>query len=141
MTVAGQTRLFHTQKVAIPDSDAEPAYLVTISEDITERKRAERMVELSRDAALESARMKAEFLRNMTHEFRTPLSVIIGMSTLLEGTTLEPDQRRFTVSVRKAAEGLSLIDQKHSRFFKNRNRTLSSWKKKMYRWRKPPRAS
>ena len=86
MTVAGQTRIFHTQKVVIPDPDDEPAYLVTISEDITERKRAERMLEVSRDAAVESARLKAEFLRNMTHEFRTPLSIITGMSTLLEST-------------------------------------------------------
>jgi len=107
VTVEGQTRIFHTQKVAIPDPDGQPAYLVTISEDVTDRKRAERMLELSRDSALESARLKAEFLRNMTHEFRTPLSVILGMSALLQDTDLKPQQLQFVKAVHKAAEGLS----------------------------------
>jgi len=109
VTVEQQTRIFHTQKVAIPDSDGHAAYLLTISEDVTERKRAEQMLELSRDAALESARIKAEFLRNMTHEFRTPLSVMVGMSTLLEGTQLSDDQLHFVKAIRRASEGLSLL--------------------------------
>jgi PAS domain S-box-containing protein len=109
VTVEGQPRIFHTQKVAIPDPDGQPAYLVTISEDVTEQKRAAHMVELSRDAAVESARLKSEFLRNMTHEFRTPLSVMVGMSSLLEDTELTEDQRHFVKAVRKAGEGLSQL--------------------------------
>ena len=43
---------------------------------------AERMLELSRDAAVEATRLRSEFIRNMSHEFRTPLSIVIGMSAL-----------------------------------------------------------
>lgn len=121
VTVRGETRIFHTQKVTIPDAEGQPAYLVTISEDITERKHAERLVEHSRDAALESARIKAEFLRNMTHEFRTPVSVIMGMSALLDGTPLTPDQRHFVNAVRKAADGLGQLTKNILDFSKIEN--------------------
>jgi PAS domain S-box-containing protein len=104
---SGEARTLHTQKVSIPDQNGAPAYLVTISEDITERKQAQRMLELSRDAAEESARVKAEFLRNMSHEFRTPLSIIIGMTSLLLDSELSDEQRRFASTVQRAAGGLT----------------------------------
>lgn len=104
-----EDRILHTQKITVPDRDGNPAYLVTISEDITRRKQSERLIELSRDAAVESARVKAEFLRNMSHEFRTPLSVIIGMTSLLLDAGLTEEQRRFASSVQRAAEGLSRL--------------------------------
>jgi PAS domain S-box-containing protein len=99
-------RILHTQKIPIPDDEGNPAHLLTISEDITQRKQAERMLELSRDAAVEAARLRSEFIRNMSHEIRTPLSVVSGMTTLLLDTPLTPDQRRFAVMVQRAAEGL-----------------------------------
>jgi PAS domain S-box-containing protein len=104
-----EERILHTQKIVVSDDLGQPAYLVTISEDITQRKQNERMLELSRDAAVESARLKSEFLRNMSHELRTPLSVIIGMTTLILDTELAPDQKRFASTVKRAAEGLALL--------------------------------
>ncbi len=102
-----EERILHTQKIPVPDADGNPSYLLTISEDITRRRQTERMLELSRDAAVEAASLRAEFIRNMSHEFRTPLSIVIGMSSLLADTTLSTDQRRFVDTVRRAAEGLA----------------------------------
>src|SRR5262249_3410096 len=99
----------HTQKIPVPDIDGNPSYLLVISEDITRRRAAEKMLELSRDAAVEAASLRAEFIRNMSHEFRTPLSIVIGMSSLLAHTTLTADQRKFVDTVRRAAEGLSSL--------------------------------
>ena len=39
---------------------------------------------LARDQALESSRIKSEFLAKMSHEFRTPLNAIIGYSEMLQ---------------------------------------------------------
>jgi len=39
--------------------------------------------------------IKGEFLSNMSHEIRTPLNGIIGMVSLLEGTTLDAEQRHY----------------------------------------------
>ncbi|MEA3213749.1 MAG: hypothetical protein QOE70_6806 [Chthoniobacter sp.] len=51
--------------------------------DITDRKRLETAVAQARDVALESDRLKSEFLAMMSHELRTPLNSIIGFSGIL----------------------------------------------------------
>jgi len=101
-----EQRILHTQKIPLPDEEGNPAFLLSISEDITQRKQAEKMVEMSRDAALESARLKSEFISNMSHEIRTPLSIVLGMTALLLDTTLTPEQRRFASTVQHAADNL-----------------------------------
>lgn len=100
-------RVLHTQKIPLQDEEGKPVYLLSISEDITEQKQAERMLEISRDAALEAARLRSEFIRNMSHELRTPLSIVMGMSSLLHDTTLTAEQKKFVQTIRKSAEGLS----------------------------------
>lgn len=104
-----EERLLHTQKIPILDETGIPAYLVTISEDITERKQAEQVLEMSRDTAVQSERLKSEFIRNMSHEIRTPLSIALGMATLLLDTELTPGQRRFAGTVQHAMENLSTL--------------------------------
>ncbi len=102
-----EERILHTQKLPVSGEEGVPSYVLSISEDITQRKQAERMLELSRDAAVEAARLRSEFIRNMSHEFRTPLSIVVGMCTLLLDTSLTSEQRHFAETVRRAAEGLS----------------------------------
>lgn len=53
-----------------------------------------------------SARMSADFLAHMNHEFRTPLSTVIGMLHLLETTELDGFQRNAVESAERAARQL-----------------------------------
>lgn len=50
---------------------------------------------------------KLQLLATMSHEMRTPLNGILGMTSLLLDTTLEPNQRAYAESVRES--GVSLL--------------------------------
>lgn len=74
--------------------------------DITARKTFEVELAEARDAALESARLKAQFLANMTHEIRTPMNGIIGMTDLLLRSGISPEQKELAETVRSSGQSL-----------------------------------
>jgi PAS domain S-box-containing protein len=105
-------RVLHTKKIPILDEEGEPAYLLGISEDITERKLAEEQLCRAKDEAERANRAKDEFLSRMSHELRTPLNAVLGFAQLLEMDSLPAEQRE---SVRQILRGgqylLGLIDE------------------------------
>ncbi|XAS71379.1 response regulator [Micrococcaceae bacterium Sec5.1] len=80
--------------------------VATISRDITDRKAAEAELLAAREAALESSRLKSEFLATMSHEIRTPLNAVIGLTSLMLDTRLNEVQRQYAQGVKGAGEVL-----------------------------------
>ncbi|MBS0333803.1 MAG: response regulator [Proteobacteria bacterium] len=52
------------------------------------------------------AQISAEQLASLSHEFRTPLNGVLGMSRLLEGTRLTAEQRAYAAAIRDSGEHL-----------------------------------
>ncbi|MCB9943767.1 MAG: response regulator [Geminicoccaceae bacterium] len=61
------------------------------------------------ERAEEANMAKSRFLATMSHEFRTPLNVVIGLSDLLRTTQLDSDQRDMTATIRSAADSLLVL--------------------------------
>jgi PAS domain S-box-containing protein len=72
-----------------------------IYRDITDRKKIEKNLILSKEKAEESDRLKSAFLSNMSHEIRTPMNAILGFSTLLSDPSITDEERQEFVRIIK----------------------------------------
>ena len=88
--LGGEERVLLVNKAVLDDDVGRPMLVVTVSLDITDRKKAELAVLAAKEDAELANHSKTEFLANMSHELRTPLNAIIGFSQLMADEVLGP---------------------------------------------------
>ena len=78
LLVSGNNRDYEG-RIAVSGEDE----VLAIVREVTDRKRAEKQLLTSKDAAEQANHSKSIFLADMSHELRTPLNAIIGYSEML----------------------------------------------------------
>ncbi|AWI79627.1 hypothetical protein CEW87_09725 [Parazoarcus communis] len=98
----------------IPDlADGVVRGLVVLVTDITQMKLTQvelqqlnvALAERTRQAE-DASHAKSDFVANMSHEVRTPMNAILGLSQLLDDTELSAHQRNYLDKIRSASHGL-----------------------------------
>jgi signal transduction histidine kinase len=73
----------------------------------------------AKEAAEAAGRANSEFLANLSHEVRTAMYSIIGMTDAVLATELKPEQRRDLSSVKDSANSLLKIIDDILDFYKD----------------------
>jgi signal transduction histidine kinase/CheY-like chemotaxis protein len=74
-----------------------------------ERKEFENQLEESRQKAEESLETRKLFLANISHEIRTPISAISGMSGILADTEISETQKQYVNAIQSSSKSLMVI--------------------------------
>jgi PAS domain S-box-containing protein len=86
---------------AVPEYDSEKnviGYVGTIT-DITNIKNYEKELNIAKEKAEESDRLKTAFLQNISHEIRTPLNAICGFASFFSESGLTFEQQHEYASI------------------------------------------
>ncbi len=71
--------------------------------DITERKQAEKLRQ-DRKVADQTSKLKEQFIASVSHEMRTPMNAILGMSNLVLKTELDEEQFNYVKNIKNSSE-------------------------------------
>jgi PAS domain S-box-containing protein len=83
---------------------------VKVTRDLTEHRRYESELEQARDEAVLANALKSKFVANVTHEIRTPLSGVVGLSELIaQDTNLDGQTREIGTRIFEASKQLLVI--------------------------------
>ena len=103
---SGEVSWASTTKVPFRNEQGQVIGTLGVSRDITRLKAAQEALRQAKEAAEAANRAKREFLANISHEVRTPMNAILGMTELVLDTTLSGSQREYLRIAYESAQSL-----------------------------------
>ncbi|MGB5893426.1 MAG: ATP-binding protein [Ignavibacteriaceae bacterium] len=97
----GNERVFEVHGHPIFDEDGNVIQMIEYTIDITERKKLERQLADSLEKEKELSDLKSRFISTTSHEFRTPLTSILGTSDLLEMVGQDLEKEKYDVYIKR----------------------------------------
>lgn len=102
----GAIHTFLTSKEPMRDKYRNVVGIIGISLDITELKNLQTELREAKEAAEVANLAKIEFIANMSHDVRTPLTGVVGMAQVLEENLADPQQRQYAHWLKKSGDKL-----------------------------------
>lgn len=102
----GKLIFFLTSRVPILDINNKVIGVIGISIDITEQKKLEENLKLAKIKTEIADKAKTEFIMNMSHDLRTPLTGIISLASLQVTNGTSVQERQYGQWIYSAAEQL-----------------------------------
>lgn len=90
----------------IKDTNSKVFFGLCIIEDTSKEKNNEQLLIAAKEKAEESDRLKSAFLKNISHEVRTPMNGILGFSGLLSTDNSEDQQALYIKTIQQSTKQL-----------------------------------
>lgn len=103
---SGEQIVLLSTKMPLWDKEGNITGIVGNTVDITYIKKIEQELKTAEELAKAANHAKDEFLANMSHDIRTPLTGIIGMSSILEQEAVTPKEKEHAHLIAVSGEQL-----------------------------------
>ncbi len=98
-----------SHKVPLRDKNNEVIGMLGVSFDISARKEAEEYLKKAKQHAEEASHTKSQFIANMSHDIRTPLSGLLGMAEMLEKRVKKSEEKELANHIVNSGKRLSRL--------------------------------
>lgn len=106
--INGKKAIVLSQKTPLRNKENEVIGILGISIDITERKQFEADLKIAKEKAEIANKAKTEFLENMRHDIRTPLTGITGFASIIKDEAKDPKIKEYVDNLN--ASSYALLD-------------------------------